>query len=159
MTKVRQKSAQKPAPLTRQIMIHRGVFALLILLAGFILTRPQVLDQIQERFASEPTVDTHGGINNPDAELARLFTREVLYWEDDINRWAKQFNLNPNLVATIMQIESCGDPLALSPGVGAQGLFQVMPLHFSDGENQFDLDTNARAGLNHLSDCLGWDDF
>lgn len=52
-----------------------------------------------------------------------------------------------------MQIESCGDPQAISPA-GAQGLFQVMPNHFQPGEDMFDPQTNAWRGLNYLSDSL-----
>ena len=42
--------------------------------------------------------------------LAPLFTTEVLFWEEKIVKWAKEWDLDPNLVATVMQIESCGDP-------------------------------------------------
>ncbi len=52
-----------------------------------------------------------------------------------------------------MQIESCGDPGAHS-GAGAQGLFQVMPFHFSSGEAAFDPETNARRGLAYLAGSL-----
>ncbi len=87
--------------------------------------------------------------------LAPVFTKEVDYWSEDIVRWAAQFNLDPNLLATVMQIESCG--LAdVSSHAGAQGLFQVMPFHFSAGENMIDPDTNARRGADFLNQCLGW---
>lgn len=52
-----------------------------------------------------------------------------------------------------MQIESCGDPKALS-SAGAQGLFQVMPFHFSNGENMLDPDTNAMRGMNYFAERL-----
>ena len=52
-----------------------------------------------------------------------------------------------------MQIESCGDPHAVSH-VGAQGLFQVMPYHFSAGEEMQDPETNARRGLAYLAESL-----
>jgi soluble lytic murein transglycosylase-like protein len=48
-----------------------------------------------------------------------------------------------------MQIESCGDPRAVS-SAGASGLFQVMPFHFRFGENPFNPDTNALRGTNYL---------
>lgn len=85
--------------------------------------------------------------------LAPFFTPEVLFWEDDILRWAELYDLDPNLVATVMQIESCGDPTAGSPA-GAQGLFQVMPFHFSDGEVMQDPDTNAFRGMSYLIEGL-----
>ena len=85
--------------------------------------------------------------------LAPLFTPEIDYWGDEIILWAAQAGLDPNLVATVMQIESCGDPRALS-GAGAAGLFQVMPYHFEDGENPYVPNTNARRGLAYLSQSL-----
>jgi len=61
--------------------------------------------------------------------------------------------LDPNLVATVMQIESCGYSRAKSPA-GAIGLFQVMPYHFKEGENPYQPDTNARRGLSYLRQSL-----
>ncbi|NJL94709.1 MAG: transglycosylase SLT domain-containing protein [Anaerolineae bacterium] len=157
MTRVRTPSKETPPALTRRLIMQRLGTVMLVLLGGFILTRPQVLNQISNRFeGSQATrTDTHSGISNSAAPLSPIFTPEVQYWAEDIRRWAQQFNLNPNLLATIIQIESCGDSHVLS-GAGAQGLFQVMPLHFSDGENQLDLETNAAGGINHLQDCLRW---
>jgi soluble lytic murein transglycosylase-like protein len=88
-------------------------------------------------------------------KIAPLFTSTVEYWGDHIAEWAARYNLDPNLLATVMQIESCGD-YAVSSYAGAQGLFQVMPFHFASGENQIDPDTNARRGADFLSQCLGW---
>lgn len=85
--------------------------------------------------------------------LAPLFTAEVAYWAGDIRRWARDHDLDPNLLATIMQIESCGHPTIASPA-GAQGLFQVMPFHFATGEDMLDPDTNARRGADFLNYCL-----
>jgi soluble lytic murein transglycosylase-like protein len=65
-------------------------------------------------------------------------------------RWSAAHNLDPNLVATVMQIESCGHPSVRSTA-GAIGLFQVMPYHFSPGEDPLDPHTNARRGLAYLA--------
>lgn len=85
--------------------------------------------------------------------IAPLFTPQVHHWETQIIAWALDHNLDPNLVATVMQIESCGDPLATS-GVGAIGLFQVMPYHFANGESTYDPSTNAYRGLVYLATAL-----
>lgn len=87
--------------------------------------------------------------------LAGMFTPSVDYWSTHISHWASLYNLDPNLLATIMQIESCGDD-KVSSHAGAQGLFQVMPFHFASHENQLDPDTNAMRGANFLNECLGW---
>lgn len=85
--------------------------------------------------------------------LAALFTPEVRHWESQILAWASEWGLDPNLVATVMQIESCGDPQARSPA-GATGLFQVMPFHFAAEENAYDPQTNAGRGLSYLQRSL-----
>ena len=82
--------------------------------------------------------------------LAPFFRPEVLYWGEALLRWSAQAGLDPNLAAVVMQIESCGDPTALSRS-GAIGLFQVMPFHFRSGDDPYDPDTNALRGLNYLS--------
>jgi soluble lytic murein transglycosylase-like protein len=86
-------------------------------------------------------------------QLAPIFTAEVMHWQPKILEWAAAYGLDPNIVATIMQVESCGDPQAISVA-GARGLFQVMPFHFADGEDSLDPDTNARRGLSYYVDRL-----
>jgi soluble lytic murein transglycosylase-like protein len=84
------------------------------------------------------------------SELSSAFTPQVLRWSGRIQAWATETDLTPNLIAVVMQIESCGDPEARSPS-GALGLFQVMPYHFRPGDDPLDPDTNARRGLAYLS--------
>ena len=97
--------------------------------------------------------DVAGKTVNYQGKISAVFSDEIKYWEDDIIRWASAHNLDPDMVATIMQIESCGDPQANSIA-GAQGLFQVMPFHFTAGENMLDPDTNARRGMNYFAERL-----
>lgn len=87
------------------------------------------------------------------APVAMLFTPSVRAWEGEIVRWSESFGLDPNLAATVMQIESCGNPHAISRS-GAQGLFQVMPFHFSAGEDMQDPEINAQRGLVYLGESL-----
>ena len=82
-------------------------------------------------------------------KLAPLFTSEVQYWGANIQHWSSDLNLDPNLVGTIMQIESCGDASVRS-SAGAIGLFQVMPDHFALTDDPLDPDTNALRGLTYL---------
>ena len=87
------------------------------------------------------------------SSLSALFTPEVQRWSSEIETWSARYGLPAPLVATVMQIESCGDPGARS-GAGAQGLFQVMPFHFAPGEAAIDPETNARRGLGYLARSL-----
>jgi hypothetical protein len=85
--------------------------------------------------------------------VSRIFTPEVRYWSNSIEHWAQAAGMDSNLVAAVMQIESCGDPTAGS-SAGAIGLFQVMPYHFLASENSFSPDTNAARGLGYLRRSL-----
>jgi hypothetical protein len=86
-------------------------------------------------------------------QIAKFFSPTVKFWGASIEKWAAQWNLETNLVATVMQIESCGDPDAVSQA-GATGLFQVMPFHFKAGERPQDPSTNAYRGLAYLKISL-----
>jgi len=80
----------------------------------------------------------------------------IWWWRGNIYQWAQQHKVNPNTIAVILQIESCGWPNAGSDA-GAQGLFQVMPLHFAAGatiENMRDIETNAQKGVGYFSYML-----
>lgn len=85
--------------------------------------------------------------------IAPLFTAEVHFWAAQIAIWSAEHGLDPNLVATVMQIESCGNPSARSVA-GAAGLFQVMPYHFQAYEDTYDPNTNALRGLDYLRRSL-----
>jgi len=99
-------------------------------------------------------------IQNPNAPLASFYAPEVLAWRDDIERWAHEYHVNPNVIAIVMQIESCGHPSVIS-SAGATGLMQVMPFHFEDGENMLNPDVNMRNGMDVFYECLtqfaNWD--
>jgi soluble lytic murein transglycosylase-like protein len=129
------------------------------LLAAFALNVP---NQTSALINSAPIQDTNSGttvfaIDHSGTSAANgispIFTRQVQYWSKDIVRWANAASLDPNLLAVVMQIESCGDPRALSHA-GASGLFQVMPFHFHLGENPFNPDTNALRGTSYLARSL-----
>jgi hypothetical protein len=87
------------------------------------------------------------------ASLSAVFTPEVQFWAAEITAWASTYQIDPNLIATVIQIESCGNA-SVSSSAGAQGLFQVMPFHFAPGEDMLDVQTNARRGLDYLKTGL-----
>ncbi len=147
----------------------------LIAIAAFIIVRPEVgtSNQVQNNGIAVGTeVSTESGVaiekvetdtgqlsdfnmdlSGSSSRLSPVFTQEVLFWEPQILRWAANYGIDPNIVATIMQIESCGNPGAESY-VGAKGLFQVMPFHFAEGESMLDPDTNAMRGLVFFNEQL-----
>ena len=103
--------------------------------------------------AVTPIWSSSSGNSTASSGLSAIFTKEVQHWSNDIVRWANAAGVDPNLAATVMQIESCGDPRATSRS-GATSLFQVMPFHFKFGENPYNTETNALRGLNYLARSL-----
>jgi len=137
------------------------VVVLVGLLIGFLLSGNVVLKASDSFINSSIQLSTNSNadnaliampINSHD-RLSDLFTPEVLYWRIKINEWSEKIGLDPNLIATVMQIESCGDPRALS-SAGAMGLFQVMPFHFNNSDDPFEPETNALRGMAYLKQSL-----
>ncbi len=120
------------------------VFLFVVLLGGLVT---QLMLSVKLPIASPAA----GAQSAPAGEsISPVFTPEVRYWNKEIVDWARLYILDPNLAATVMQIESCGNPEAVSSS-GAQGLFQVMPFHFAAGEEMRNPDTNAQRGLAYLA--------
>jgi soluble lytic murein transglycosylase-like protein len=145
------------------VLVIAGLLTLLALntpipTAALPADRPTALLQSADPSINSAEQITSAALSSTDSStsqtgLSPIFTREVQHWAHDILRWAAAASVDPNLAAVVMQIESCGDPRALSRS-GAMGLFQVMPFHFHVGENPFAPDTNALRGLNYLSRAL-----
>ncbi|NDJ78381.1 MAG: lytic transglycosylase domain-containing protein [Chloroflexi bacterium] len=137
------------------LVVLAAGFALLLLGADrFIFSR---LDEDDESTTSQTNPNSRGiqTIDNTDAPLAAFYEPQVLRWQADIVRWAQEYGLNPNVVAIIMQIESCGNPTAMSPPPDyAMGLMQVIPANFHAGDNMLDPNTNVRRSLFIFRECL-----
>ncbi len=80
----------------------------------------------------------------PEAQLAGI-----------VRMYAQENDVNPKLVASVIDAESHGDPSAVSR-VGAQGLMQLMPGTASMYRiaNAFDPYENVDAGTHYLHDLL-----
>lgn len=148
------------SPLEQRMMLVPALVGMvLILLALFVFPR------LMAGIGTGGTVLADGGVAEeaggaetavsppPDGAISAVFSPEIQHWAPQILAWSAQFGLDPDITATIMQIESCGDPNAVS-GAGAQGLFQVMPFHFTAGEDMQNPDTNAFRGLKFYATML-----
>lgn len=62
----------------------------------------------------------------PSGITARWIPATVKHWQDPINKMAKKYDLDPNVIAIVMTLESGGYAKAGS-SAGAQGLMQVIP--------------------------------
>lgn len=141
----------------RMLMVLAPVCVVVLLLGSLVFRylkiTPASVESAQSAAAVETNSNHEAAAANPTGGISPLFSREVRHWEPQILAWSAKHGVDPNMTATIMQIESCGDPQAVSRA-GAQGLFQVMPFHFATGENSLDPDTNAFRGLNYFVERL-----
>lgn len=74
-------------------------------------------------------------------------------WSPIIAEAARAYNVPEAYIKGLMEIESGGDPEAVS-SQGAQSLMQVMPFHFQPGENPKDPRTNIFRGAKVYADAL-----
>ena len=131
----------------RPSKLHLVVESTALLLGGLVTNAIRLVPELVKPEAAGHEAPFGEGV------LAPVFTPSVAHWSQDIVTWAEDWALDPNLVATVMQIESCGYSEAVS-NAGAQGLFQVMPFHFNSGEAMREPHTNARRGLAYLAKGL-----
>lgn len=107
-------------------------------------------DSFEDRFAAEVwLVDMSGRLQRFIKDDKRRFSLLRA-----IHREATRAGLQPELVLSVIQIESYFDHYALSY-VGARGLMQVMPFWKKEigrpDDNLMDIDTNLRYGCTILS--------
>ncbi|MCX8060983.1 MAG: transglycosylase SLT domain-containing protein [Anaerolineales bacterium] len=89
----------------------------------------EVLSVEITHIASSPTqtLDDKSEIKaHLNCEVSQRFPERVRQWCDAIMSASTKYNLPPDLIASVIWIESGGDPLAYSHS-GAVGLMQVMP--------------------------------
>lgn len=105
-----------------------------------------------------------GGISDPNTPaFSKLLTRHLYSWsgtapkeyDQYFDEAAKKYNVDPKLLKSIAAAESSWDQNAVSKA-GAQGLMQVMPSNFRDGEKPFDPRDNIMAGARVLRDGMNW---
>ena len=113
----------------------------------------QQANSFKDRFDAEVwLVDMSGRLQRfvPDPD-ERLYILRLVHEE------SHRFNLKPELVLAVMQVESRFDRFAIS-SVGAQGLMQIMPFWREEigqtDDNLTDIATNIRYGCAILSAYL-----
>ena len=141
-------------PVRSPVTWRRGRFAFLAAPLAIVLLATAVMGAVLETAAEQdatlaPSPRSHG--------ISSIFTPEIQLWKGALLDWSQEANVDPNLTAAVMQIESCGNPFARSTA-GALGLFQVMPFHFAQTEDPFAPSVNARRGLQYLKQSLAASD-
>jgi soluble lytic murein transglycosylase-like protein len=105
-------------------LVIPGILAAVFLL--IILTRMISTPAVVWAFSStQPELFSAQPKNEKD-EISFIFPSSVQQWKMDIEKQARQLDVDANLIAAVILQESGGDPLAFSVS-GAVGLMQVMP--------------------------------
>jgi soluble lytic murein transglycosylase-like protein len=109
-----------------------------------------IADEVEETAPNNPFVDADCPASWSDLELP-----ENLPFRESITTAARAADLDPWLVASVVQAESAFDPVAVSRA-GAAGLMQLMPSAAAEHEvhDVFDPVENLRGGAEHLRSML-----
>lgn len=101
---------------------------------------------------TEPITEAVHAAEHAVSEAPQLFRRTI---DHLIDASAHRFGVDPNLVRTVVHMESRGNPKAVS-GAGAAGLMQLMPGTAAQygASNRLDPAQNIRAGTAYLHDLL-----
>lgn len=88
-----------------------------------------------------------------EGEIPQYFSYGVQHWwkNGKIQEWAKKWEIDPIVIAALIQIESGGDPHSVSPA-DALGLVQPTRDKFPEDQDPFDPDTNINAGLKYFTE-------
>jgi soluble lytic murein transglycosylase-like protein len=91
----------------------------------------------------------------PAVATANPSASKALPYRDIIHAVAAQHTLAPELVESVIRVESNFEPRAVSPK-GARGLMQLMPATAAKlgVRNVFDVRENVEAGVRHLRDLV-----
>ncbi|MBK5941710.1 hypothetical protein CCR96_21160 [Halochromatium roseum] len=138
--------------------LFQGNLVLLVILLVVVTSLVPALaaaDVAQAKVASEPVSAELRSLPTPPS--GPVPSRKAL--KALVERTAKRYGVEIDLVDALVVAESGYDPHAVSP-VGAVGLMQVMPETAADyGVNSvealFDPQTNVRTGVRHLKRLLG----
>ena len=105
-------------------LIIPGVFISILFL--YLSTRLISSPQVGWAFNTESKSDPPSINQNSKSGLSPKFPNSIQQWKETIEHNAIKFNLDANLIASVILQESGGNPLAYSSS-GAVGLMQIMP--------------------------------
>lgn len=152
------------ALLTRRLSLAIGVVCLMWLSTASQAASLPIVDQALKQRLIAALADHDGFIDRFDAEVWLVDMSQRLEQKlpdekkrlellKDIHREASRAKLPPELVLSVIQIESNFDRFAISEA-GARGLMQVMPFWLKElgrpKDNLFDVQTNLRFGCTIL---------
>ncbi len=85
-------------------------------------------------------------------EVVGQFTNTVEQWRPQIDDWAVFYGVEANVIATVLQVETCGNKEYYNDQQHRYGLFGVEWFQFAVGDDYYDLETNTKLGMTVLQD-------
>ena len=140
-----------------KVSVFQGIFVIIVLV-GAISLSPQDLSAslyayVDEsgvlHFTNAPTDPRYRLVER--RTFSPLLSRCITRYDKEIQAISQQCQIDPNLVRSIIKVESDFNPLAISVK-GAQGLMQLMPGTAQELKvsNPFDPCENIRGGVKYL---------
>tara|TARA_R110002126_G_scaffold189559_1_gene337834 strand:- start:15 stop:806 length:792 start_codon:yes stop_codon:yes gene_type:complete len=101
------------------------------------------LDDLTKQIPDDPILDKIDSIKKSKSKKIDTITSNIPYDSDAVKKWdnnvidaldiaALDYNIPKEILYTIANIESAGNPNAKNKSSGASGLFQIMPRYFND---------------------------
>lgn len=154
------KELRKPSPEKPGWRLPSWLFAALVTVTLLVIASVTALALMNAYLTQQKEAE--------EAAQRQILLNYPLVYRDTIEKYAKEFNLNPAFVAATILNESSFDPHAVS-SVGARGLMQTMPktaewiahklgINVFNPEMLFEPDINVRFGCwyqNYLSRLFG----
>lgn len=157
---MRERFDQIPRPVLAAASVGAFLVLALLVLALAARSPEPELRAVQQPGASVPTptlaslasAETSRATLTVNSTLSASWPAAIQQWADLISATSEQYQVDADLLAAIMLVESRGDPVARS-NAGAIGLMGVMPLE-TTVEALEDPETNLAAGTDMLTRYL-----
>jgi hypothetical protein len=85
-------------------------------------------------------------------EVVGQYTNTVEQWRPEIDEWSVVYGVDADIIATVLQVQTCGNKDYFSERELRYGLFGVEWFLFSEGDDHYDLNRNAELGMEVLRD-------
>lgn len=83
-------------------------------------------------------------------EVVGQYTNTVEQWRPQIDEWAVSYDVDRDVIATVLQVQTCGNKHFSHDIENRHGLFGVKRSDFASGLDPYDLDTNVKVGMGIL---------
>lgn len=97
-----------------------------------------------------PTTEAPAVVAAATVQVVGQFTDSVEQWRPEIDAWATAWaesGVTADLIATVIQVSSCGNPAYDDPTSPSAGLFGIESFNVPVGQDIFNWETNAKIAM------------